>query len=195
LSQVIPTRNAFERVAATTVLSAIGTTFGEAIASGLATNQSMTQIAELGMSRFGGNLVNAFQKQAIGAVSVYLTSELAESLGFDGRGFDGRGFGDQLLRTATGSVIDTLVSNAYGVATGAQGASLFNGFSGAEAGGNLYVKRALALSTATTVEALTGDLKVGEDYGRYRADRELIEQLTAVGAANDDIATARRHAA
>lgn len=47
------------------------------------------------------------------------------------------------------------------------------------AGGNLYMKRALAHTTATTLEQLAGELKIAEDYGRYLASKEVIDALIA----------------
>jgi 20S proteasome alpha/beta subunit len=46
-------------------------------------------------------------------------------------------------------------------------------------GGNIYMERALANSHATTLAELAGDLKVGEDYGRYLANQDLIDDVIA----------------
>ncbi|MEW6454449.1 MAG: calcium-binding protein, partial [Pseudomonadota bacterium] len=47
------------------------------------------------------------------------------------------------------------------------------------AGGDMYVKRAIANSTATTLQQLSGDMKIGEDYGRYLANKDIIDALIA----------------
>ncbi len=48
------------------------------------------------------------------------------------------------------------------------------------AGGNLYIKRALALSKAQTLEELNGDLTIASDYARYLANKELIDAVIAM---------------
>jgi YD repeat-containing protein len=47
-------------------------------------------------------------------------------------------------------------------------------------GGNAYMVQALANSKATTLEQLAGDLKIGEDYGRYLANKSIIDDLIAL---------------
>lgn len=56
LSQAIPTDNVFEQVAVTSVLSAIGQNLGQAINAGLTTDLRMTDIAELTLADFGGDV-------------------------------------------------------------------------------------------------------------------------------------------
>src|SRR5262249_15765393 len=48
------------------------------------------------------------------------------------------------------------------------------------AGGNLYIKRAIANSTATTLQQLSGEIKIAEDYGRYLANKDIIDGLIAL---------------
>ena len=48
------------------------------------------------------------------------------------------------------------------------------------AGGNLYIKRAIASSQATTLEQFAGELKIAEDYGRYLANKDAINALIAL---------------
>jgi Ca2+-binding RTX toxin-like protein len=47
------------------------------------------------------------------------------------------------------------------------------------AGGDLYIKRAIANSTATSLDQLTGEIKIAEDYGRYLASKDIIDALIA----------------
>ena len=77
------------------------------------------------------------------------------------------------------------------------------------AGGNLYVKRAITNTQATTLEALQGDMKVAEDFGHYLKNRQVIDALIALdpasygaaatwpplAAANDNALVDRRAAA
>ena len=46
-------------------------------------------------------------------------------------------------------------------------------------GGDLYMKRAIANSTADSVMALAGDMQIAEDYGFYLANREIINAAIA----------------
>ena len=46
-------------------------------------------------------------------------------------------------------------------------------------GGDLYMKRAIANSTADSVMALAGDMQIAEDYGVYLANREIINAAIA----------------
>ncbi|MFA5952605.1 MAG: calcium-binding protein [Hyphomicrobium sp.] len=48
------------------------------------------------------------------------------------------------------------------------------------AGGNLFLRRALENSTATTLAGLSGDLKIAEDYARYLANQPLIDSLISL---------------
>ncbi len=45
------------------------------------------------------------------------------------------------------------------------------------AGGNPYIKRALARSRATTVQVLAGDVAIAADYAAYRQNKALIDGL------------------
>jgi Ca2+-binding RTX toxin-like protein len=48
------------------------------------------------------------------------------------------------------------------------------------AGGDMYVKRAIANSKATTLEALNGDIQIAQDYSRYMDNKGIIDLLIAV---------------
>ena len=106
-------RNVFARVAASTVLSATLKTIGEGLGGYFTdTTGRLSVIGEFNdaASGFGNNLVSAFQGQAIGAISGFLTGELAESLGL-------KGFGGGLFKTVTSSVTSTVLNNAVKLAT------------------------------------------------------------------------------
>jgi len=47
-------------------------------------------------------------------------------------------------------------------------------------GGDIYVKRALRNSTATSVNALNGEISVAVDYARYLADKTVIDAVIAL---------------
>ena len=47
------------------------------------------------------------------------------------------------------------------------------------AGGNLYIKRALDKTHATTLEQLVGEIKIAEDYGYYLGNKAIIDELIA----------------
>ena len=47
------------------------------------------------------------------------------------------------------------------------------------AGGNIYVQRAIAASQAPTLEQLAGEIQIAEDYGRYLANKAIIDTLIA----------------
>ena len=89
-------KNVFARVAAGSVLSATLKTIGSGLDTYLdyETGEiTLSEAFEAAGNQFGNNLGQAFQSQAIGAVSGFLTGELAEALGLDG-------FGGGLFRTA-----------------------------------------------------------------------------------------------
>lgn len=47
-------------------------------------------------------------------------------------------------------------------------------------GGNIYVKRAIDNSRATTLDALSGDIALALDFGRYIANKEVIDTIIAL---------------
>ncbi|MCC6775906.1 MAG: hypothetical protein IT537_04585 [Hyphomicrobiales bacterium] len=59
------------------------------------------------------------------------------------------------------------------------------------AGGNLWIKRAIAVSTATTLAQLSGEIKIAEDYGRYLANKDLIDTLIALNPTSASATSSR----
>ncbi|MCC6780270.1 MAG: toxin-activating lysine-acyltransferase [Hyphomicrobiales bacterium] len=123
LGQIIGGDNVFAQVVAGSALSAVLSNVGQTLdlffKDGSQTNGSLSESAIAAFDDFGANLGSAFASAAVGAVSSFLTAELAEALGFDGTSF-----GDQLLRAGTGQLINVVVSNA------AKSIGLFNGLLG-----------------------------------------------------------------
>ncbi len=56
------------------------------------------------------------------------------------------------------------------------------------AGGNLFIKRAIANTKATTIDQLLCDIKIGEDYGRYLHNLDVIDavRIAIVTTADND---------
>jgi Ca2+-binding RTX toxin-like protein len=110
LGQLIGGSNTFAQVAAgsalSTLLANVGQTLDLYFKDGAPTNGSLTDAALTAFGDFGPNVAIAFQTQAVGAVSSFLTGELAQALGFNGTSF-----GDQLLRAASGTLINTVITN------------------------------------------------------------------------------------
>jgi RTX calcium-binding nonapeptide repeat (4 copies)/Haemolysin-type calcium binding protein related domain len=109
LGQVIAGDDVFAQIATNTALSALLSNIGQSFdiyfrdtGGGL----SLDQAAELAFGNFDTDVATAFRNQAVGAISSFLTGELAESLGFDSQSF-----GDQLLRATSGILINTVVNN------------------------------------------------------------------------------------
>ncbi|MBX9926115.1 MAG: hypothetical protein K2Y05_07135, partial [Hyphomicrobiaceae bacterium] len=48
------------------------------------------------------------------------------------------------------------------------------------AGGDIYLKRALKGSQATTIQAVAGDLQIAQDYRRYLANKDTIDALISL---------------
>lgn len=99
LGQSLAGGNVFARVAAGTALGAVLGNVGQAFGDMLQNGIGLGDAVETAFGTFSADLGAAFQTQTVGAVSAFLTGELADALGFDGTGF-----GDQLLQSVTGAI-------------------------------------------------------------------------------------------
>ncbi|MEQ1718806.1 MAG: hypothetical protein ABL907_22935, partial [Hyphomicrobium sp.] len=130
LGQALAGDNVFAQIAAGSALSAVLKDVGHSLhiyfndtqaLSGSPTAMTFEQSIDAGFNNFSADLANAFQTQSIGALSGFLTGELADALHL------GNGVGSGLLRSAAGSVTNTVLTN---VVNGAVGADIFSGLSG-----------------------------------------------------------------
>jgi hypothetical protein len=186
LGQAIGGSNVFAHIAAGTVLSAFLSNVGlglHGFNTGAAGAGTLTAAAGEAFGSFGGSLQSAFASQAVGAISSFLTGELAQVLHFDGSGF-----GSQLVRAETGTLLNTVLGN---IATGQNPFLHLQGnlTDGASAFAGSYLAHLIAQPNSTIGQigssvggwlGSAGELKVAEDYGRYLANKNIIDDVVAL---------------
>jgi len=129
LGQSLGNGNTFAQLAQNTAVSVVSRTLAseiDSIAGASGDQGSIEQAADGALASISPSLASAFQAQSFGALSSFLTGELAQGLGFTGTSF-----GAQLLKATTGSLLNTVLSNAVKIATAnADATTLFAGVSG-----------------------------------------------------------------
>jgi hypothetical protein len=189
IGQTLAGKNVFAQVAAGSALSAVlgnvGQTFDAYFGIGQTAAPSFDAAVDAAFGNFSVDLAGAFQNAAVGAVSSFLTGELAEAIGFDGTGF-----GDQLLRSSVGSLTSTVLNNAVVLAThtAAQAAQLgvtsvfSNVIGNAEVGIGSFIGRYLA-SEIVAVETVGGAIgqSLGASLGALAIGSVSSAIVTALG--------------
>ena len=120
LGTLIAGGNVLVGIVTSATLQTLGDSLGDVL-DGLVGNQSINHATHDAFKTFGPELLTNLRDAGIGAVSSLLTAELIKALGVEG-------FAGELLNTAAGHVISTILSNI------ATGASLFQGISPASIG-------------------------------------------------------------
>ena len=120
LGQALGNGNTFAQLAQGTAIQVVANALAPEI-NGLATNpeDSIDTAADNALATISPSLSQSFASAGLGTLSSFLTGELAQGLGLNGTSF-----GDQLLRSVSGTLLSTALTNI------ANGASLFNGLSG-----------------------------------------------------------------
>jgi len=120
LGSIIAGGNVLTGVLASATLQTIGDNLGDVL-DGLIGNQSVNHAVRDATRTFGPELVANLKSAGIGALSSFLTAELVHALGVNG-------VPGELLNTAAGAVINTVITNI------AAGKAIFDGLSVAQVG-------------------------------------------------------------
>ncbi|WP_165357230.1 cadherin domain-containing protein [Sphingosinicella sp. CPCC 101087] len=120
LGYLLADGNELAGIVTSAALQTIGDNLGDAL-DGLVGDQSIDAASKDAFATFGPEFLNNLKAAGIGAVSSYLTAQLVNALGMDG-------FAGELVNTAAGTVINTVLSNI------AAGSSAFQGLSPASIG-------------------------------------------------------------
>jgi hypothetical protein len=154
LGYLIAGGNKLTGIVASAALQTIGDNLGDVL-DGLVGNMSVNKAAKDAFATTGAELLHNLKSAGVGAVSSYLTAELIKAIGVDG-------FAGELLNTAAGTVINTMVTNL------ASGAAVFQGLSiaqiGTAVGSFLGTKLASELVSFDTIGGQLG-AAVGSSLG------------------------------